>query len=111
MRSLANGHFLGQSSSMLMLNSVSLKIPEEPGGHVNHIVGEGSPHLPQPSYFPVPSARNTLSCLHLKVPGGFRVPDQAGDRIILSLNAGNSCPSYVVSMGTAPPKSPRPKVW
>lgn len=32
---------------MLMLDSVSLKIPEEPGGHANHIVGEGSLHLPR----------------------------------------------------------------
>lgn len=131
MRSRANGGFLGQSSSTLILDSVSLKIPEEPGGHamvgkgahpIFHDpptllwrVGEISVHLTLSYFrsfnFTVPSARDTLSCLHLKVPGGFRVPDQTRYRIILSLNPGNSCPSYIVSMGTAPPKSPCPKVW
>lgn len=53
MRSRANGGFLGQSSSMLILDSVSLKIPEEPGGHA--MVGKGSPHLPRPSYFTMES--------------------------------------------------------
>lgn len=78
-------------------------------------VGEISVHLTLSYFrsfnFTVPSARDTLSCLHLKVPGGFRVPEQTRYRIILSLNPGNSCPSYIVSMGTAPPKSSRPKVW
>lgn len=47
-----NGGVLGHSSSRLMLDSLSLKSPEDPGAHAITF-GEGSSHLPPPSYFTV----------------------------------------------------------
>lgn len=44
--------------------------------------------------------------------GTFGSQVRPSPRVILSLYPRNSCPSfYIVSMGTAPPKSPHSKVW